>query len=66
MDILTVEELGELLKMSKRQIYEMTATRTRTGAMKRHPLPVCRIHGNLRFRRCDVEAWLAKLAEEGA
>jgi predicted DNA-binding transcriptional regulator AlpA len=66
MEILTVGELASVLKMTKRQVYEMTSTRTRTGAMKKNPLPVVRINGNLRFRRVDVEAWLAKLAQEAA
>jgi hypothetical protein len=52
--------------MSKRQVYEMTSTRRRTGAMKKNPLPVVRINGNLRFRKVDVEAWLATLAREAA
>lgn len=62
MEILTVAELAALLKMSKGQVYEMTKARTRTGAMKDHPLPVLKINGNVRFVRSDVEAWLEKLA----
>jgi hypothetical protein len=31
--------------------------------MKDHPLPVLKINGNLRFRKADVDGWLAKLAE---
>ena len=61
MDILTVDELATLLKMSKRQIYTMCETRTRTGVMKDHPLPVLKINGNLRFLKSDVEAWIEKL-----
>jgi predicted DNA-binding transcriptional regulator AlpA len=62
-DILTIDELASWLKMSKRQIYTMCEKRTRTGSMKNHPLPVLKINGNLRFRRCDIERWLATLAE---
>lgn len=62
-EILTVTEVAALLKMSKGQIYEMTKERTRTGSMKDHPLPVLKINGNLRFRRVDVDSWLARLAE---
>lgn len=65
MEILPVEELATLLKMTKRQIYEMTNTRTRTGAMKEHPLPVLKINGNLRFRKSDVETWVEGLALRG-
>jgi excisionase family DNA binding protein len=63
MEILTVEELAALLKMSKGQIYEMTKERTRTGSMKNHPLPVLKINGNLRFRKTDIDLWAGKLVE---
>ena len=62
-EILTISELAALLKMSKRQIYTLCETRTRTGSMKDHPLPVLKINGNLRFRKADVDSWLAKLVE---
>jgi excisionase family DNA binding protein len=62
-EILTVDELAALLKMTKRQVYTMTEMRTREGSMKNHPLPVLKINGNLRFRRSDIEQWLATLAE---
>jgi plasmid maintenance system antidote protein VapI len=42
-EILTVTELAALLKVSKRHIHELTKDRTRTGEMRRHPLPVLRI-----------------------
>ena len=61
-EILTVDELADLLKMSRGQVYEMTKQRTRTGSMKDHPLPVLKINGNLRFRKADVDGWLASLA----
>jgi predicted DNA-binding transcriptional regulator AlpA len=63
MEILTITELAALLKMSKKQIYTMCETRTRTGVMKNHPLPVLKINGNLRFRKSDVDSWLGRLAE---
>jgi predicted DNA-binding transcriptional regulator AlpA len=62
-EILTIDELAALLKMTKRQIYTMCETRTRNGAMKSHPLPVLKINGNLRFRKADVDSWLLRLAE---
>jgi excisionase family DNA binding protein len=65
MEILTVDELAAMLKMSKNQIYEMTKTRTRSGSMRHNPLPVLRINGNVRFRKSDVEAWIEKLAGPG-
>jgi excisionase family DNA binding protein len=61
LEILTVEEVASLLKMSKRQIYEQT--RQRGQVRQEHPIPTLRINGNLRFRRSDIEAWLNRLAE---
>jgi predicted DNA-binding transcriptional regulator AlpA len=66
MEILTIDELAALLKMSKRQIYTMCETRTRKVPMKNHPLPVLKINGNLRFRKVDVDSWLARLTEQKA
>jgi excisionase family DNA binding protein len=60
-EILTVDELAQLLKMTRRQIYSMTETRTR--AKQEHPLPILRVNGNLRFSRTAVEVWLQKLQE---
>jgi predicted DNA-binding transcriptional regulator AlpA len=63
-EILTVDALANFLSMTRRQIYEMTSARTR--AKQKHPLPVLRINGNLRFSKSAVEAWLAKLQEGSA
>ena len=63
-EILTIDELAVLLRMSKRQIYTMTETRTSSGVMKANPLPVLKINGNLRFRRAAIDVWLLKLEEQ--
>lgn len=60
-EILTVEELASFLKMTRRQIYEMTSARTRSR--QKHPLPLLRVNGNLRFSRKAVEDWLATIQE---
>jgi predicted DNA-binding transcriptional regulator AlpA len=60
--ILTIDELATFLKMTRRQVYNLT--RARGQARMQHPLPVLRINGNVRFRRCDVETWLAELAND--
>lgn len=60
--ILTIDELAEFLKMTRRQVYNMT--RARGQARMNDPLPILRINGNVRFRLCDVEDWLARLAGE--
>jgi len=65
-EILTIDELAATLKMSKRQIYTMCEARTRNGSMKAHPLPVLKINGNLRFRKTDVDSWIAGLVEGNA
>jgi excisionase family DNA binding protein len=64
-EILTVDELATLLKMSTTQVYEMTRKRTRAGAMRENPIPVLKINGNVRFRKSDIEAWLEKLVVRG-
>ena len=64
MEILKVEEVAALLKMSRSQIYELTKERTRSGDTRKHPLPVLRIGSSVRFRRADVEDWIEKLAAQ--
>ena len=63
MEILTVEELAAMLKMSKGQVYEMTRARTRSGAMRDNPIPVLKINGNVRFRKSDIVHWVEKLVK---
>lgn len=63
MEILTIDELAGWLKMTKKQIYTMCETRTRTGSMRKNPLPVLKINSNLRFNKAAVLEWLAKLEE---
>jgi excisionase family DNA binding protein len=60
-EILTVDELAALLKMTRRQIYSMTETRTR--AKSPHPLPILRVNGNLRFSKAAITEWLKELEE---
>ncbi len=61
-EILTVAELASLLKMNRRQIYSMTEARTRARA--KHPLPIMRVNGNLRFSKPAIETWLKELEEK--
>jgi predicted DNA-binding transcriptional regulator AlpA len=63
--ILTIAELAEWLKVSKRSVYNMTRKR---GQVRMAPdnLPILNVNGNIRFRRCDVEAWLERLANRNA
>lgn len=63
-EVMTVRELAKFLKMSRRQIYSMTETRTRTGSMSSNPLPCARVNGNLRFRRVDIDQWLERCVDQ--
>jgi len=58
-EIMTIEQLASYLQMTRRQIYELTSKR---GQNVPNPLPVFKINGNIRFRRSDVEVWIATLA----
>ncbi|MGA9899590.1 MAG: helix-turn-helix domain-containing protein [Terriglobales bacterium] len=62
-EVMTIDELAAMLKMTRRQIYELTSTRAQVR--HKHPIPILRINGNIRFRRSDIEAWLEELAAEG-
>ncbi len=61
-EILTIDELAELLKMTRSQVY--TLTRSRSRARMDHPIPILKINGNVRFRKCDIEGWLERVANE--
>jgi excisionase family DNA binding protein len=67
MEILTVDEVAALLKMSKSQsqVYELARRLTRSGDIREHPLPILRIGSSVRFRRADVEGWVEKLVDRG-
>jgi excisionase family DNA binding protein len=60
--LLTIAEAADLLQVKPRTIYEMTSVRGR--ARNQHPLPVIRLNAKcLRFRREDIETWVAQLAK---
>ncbi len=59
--LLTVEQAAALLQVRPRTIYELTSRRG--VANREHPLPVIRLNAKcLRFRREDLESWIAKIA----
>lgn len=60
-EILTVDEVAALLRMSRSQVYKLTKERTRSGELHDYPLPVLRIGTSVRFRKADVEDWIEKL-----
>jgi predicted DNA-binding transcriptional regulator AlpA len=61
-EILTVAEVGHLLKMSSSQVYSLT--RMRGQCRQDEPIPVLRIHRKaLRFRKSDIVRWVERLAQ---
>ncbi len=61
-EILTIDEVASLLRVSKRSVYEWTSERGRER-MKVNPFPVLRINTTIRFVKADVEAWLSRQKE---
>jgi hypothetical protein len=62
--ILTMGEAAEILRMSERQVYELT--RRRSQERMDYPFPVFAIHSKaLRVRKNDLMNWLDKIATQG-
>lgn len=62
-DIWTVAEAARYLKMSNKQVLELT--RRRSQERSDRPIPFFKIHSKcLRFRKRDVQQWLASLAQK--
>jgi excisionase family DNA binding protein len=62
--LLTLEQAGKLLGLSKQQVYELC--RTRTGIRHEHPIPVIRVGKCLRFRVSSLNEWVNKLERRAA
>lgn len=60
-ELLTVEELATLLKVTKWQVYELAKARTRTGEVRDNPLPFVRIGRSMRFNEVEVATWIETL-----
>jgi excisionase family DNA binding protein len=58
-ELLTINEIAKMLKLSKRTICNLMVRDT-------NPLPALRLGRSVRFRKCDVDGWLARLAEKEA
>jgi excisionase family DNA binding protein len=58
-EILTAREVAALLRISTRQVYQLAKE-------SENPIPAVRIRTSVRFRRVDVDGWLAKLAGKAA
>lgn len=55
MNLITVTELAELLRISKSKVYELA------GKI----IPVYRVGGSLRFKKEEVLAWLETVKDSG-
>ena len=55
-EILTASEVAAMLKISKRQVYELAKETD-------NPIPCVRIRTSVRFRKSDVDGWIAGLVE---
>jgi excisionase family DNA binding protein len=64
MEIMTVDEVAAMLRVSKWQVYELAKARIRSGEARNNPIPSLRIGSLVRFRKSDVDAWLEKLVRE--
>ena len=65
MELLKVNDLVAMTKVSKRHVYELMNERTRSGDLREHPLPFLKLGHSVRFRKSDVEAWIEKLVAGG-
>jgi predicted DNA-binding transcriptional regulator AlpA len=65
MELLKVNDLVAMTKVSKRHVYELMNERTRSGDLREHPLPFLKLGHSVRFRKSDVEAWIEQLAARG-
>lgn len=59
MEILTAQEVAALLKISKRQVYEL-------AKQDDNPIPNIRIRTSVRFPKTEVERWLMGLVQNKA
>jgi excisionase family DNA binding protein len=57
MEILTAKEVAALLRISTRQVYQLAKEDV-------NPIPTIRIHTSVRFRRADLDVWIAGLVQK--
>lgn len=63
-EILTMDEAAAILKMTPKQVFELT--RRRSQERMEHPFPVFAIHRKaLRVRKSDLMDWIDKMATQG-
>jgi len=59
MELLTLDEVGQLLKIKPESVYELT--RERSQKRQNHPIPFIKIAGKVRFSREALNQWLLRL-----
>jgi predicted DNA-binding transcriptional regulator AlpA len=62
MEILTVNEVAALLRVSKRHVFELAQPRYKSGDIRKDPLPCIRLGKSVRFIREQVEKWIERLS----
>jgi hypothetical protein len=64
-EILTVSEAEAILKMTEKQVYELT--RRRSIERMEHPFPAFNIHAKAkRIRKADLMSWIEALAKRAS
>ena len=56
-EILTIKEVAVYLKVNERTIYRLLSAKK---------LPAFKVGGSWRFRRADIDSWIASQSEGGA
>jgi excisionase family DNA binding protein len=62
--LLTMEQAGQLLGLSKQQVYELCRTRARVR--QTHPVPFVKVGKYLRFRASSLNEWIGKIERRAA
>ena len=62
--LLTMEEAGKLLKLSRSQMFELTRTRSRCRQVV--PIPMVRIGKRKMFRAASLNAWIQQIEQTQA
>jgi predicted DNA-binding transcriptional regulator AlpA len=62
--LLTLEEVGDILKIRPSSVYELT--RERSQKKQAHPIPYLKVAGKVRFSREAINEWLLRLQGRAA
>jgi predicted DNA-binding transcriptional regulator AlpA len=57
--LLTLDEVGQILKIKTSAVYELT--RERSQKKQSHPIPFIKVAGKVRFSKEAIHLWLLKL-----